>query len=99
MPPQDGIALLIVLAMIVLVAALSLAILLVSRSELRSSRKYADGLSARQLSETGVNLALSQIQLGTGQDETLPGRETWASQPGAIRRYNESGVSGGFAAG
>jgi len=92
---QRAIALVIVLAMVSMMTIFMLAIFSVSRTEHSSSVKYADGQSARELADTAVNVVMAQIWDGTQRTATIPA--LWASQPGAIRRYNLSGVfTGGY---
>jgi hypothetical protein len=43
------------------------------------------------LADTAVNLAMAQIWEGSKQESGNPGREIWASQPGAIRKYKNDG--------
>lgn len=86
-----GMALLLVLFLVAIMALLIVAILSISSGELKSARTYADGIGVRQLNETAVSLSVGQLRLGTQQLETITGREVWASQPGAIRIYRENG--------
>lgn len=88
---DKGIALIVVLFLVAMLGLLVIAILTISTNELESARKYADGIEVRQLNETAVSLAVSQIRLGTGQFDSVSGREVWASQPGAVRVYKEKG--------
>lgn len=90
-PPEGAFAIVVVLTLIALLTLLIFAILSLSTDELRGARIYSDGLTARQYYETGVNFTISQLRLGTQQDEEASGRELWASQPGAIRRFYEDG--------
>lgn len=89
---KQGVALVVVLALITIMGILIVAILATSSSELKSARIYSDGIEVRQMNETAVNLAVGQLRLGTRQLSDLPGKEVWASQPGAIRVYAESGT-------
>lgn len=92
---QRAIALVIVLAMVSMMTIFMLAIFSVSRTEHSSSIKYADGQSARELADAAVNVVMAQIWDGTQRSTTNPA--IWASQPGAIRRYDLSGIfTGGF---
>lgn len=88
---QKGVALIVVLALVTIMAILIVAILSTSSRELKSARIYSDGIEVRQMNETAVNLAVGQLRLGTRQISDFPGKEVWASQPGAIRIYDESG--------
>lgn len=91
---QKAIALVIVLAMVSMMTIFMLAIFSVSRTEHTSSVKYADGQSAKELADMAVNVVMAQIWDGTQRTAAAPA--IWASQPGAIRRYN---LNGGFAGG
>jgi uncharacterized protein (TIGR02600 family) len=85
-------ALLIVLASLVFLAALALAFLASIGTELKSSKQYADGVSAKLLSQSAFNLATDQIVEATrGIDPDSGQVLAWASQPGMIRTYNSSG--------
>ena len=86
---QRAIALVIVLAMVSMMTIFMLAIFSVSRTEHSSSVKYSDGQSARELGDAAVNVVMAQIWDGTRRTNTEPA--IWASQPGAIRRYNMNG--------
>jgi uncharacterized protein (TIGR02600 family) len=86
---QRAIALVIVLAMVSMMTIFMLAIFSVSRTEHSSSIKYADGQSARELADTAVNVVMSQIWDGTNRTAGDPA--LWASQPGAIRKYEPNG--------
>ena len=83
---SSGVALVIVLIMLSLVAVLLVAFLSSSSTELRSAKSYAVGLDGRSLNDSAVNIVISQIQ-----DATAAANTAWASQPGMIRTYNTSG--------
>lgn len=94
-------ALLIVLASLVFLAALALAFLASIGTELKSSKQYADGVSATLLSQSAFNLATDQIVAATkgysGNDPDNPGQLlAWASQPGMIRTYDANGNKAGY---
>ncbi len=57
------------------------------RSEDRSTRTAAELLELRTLAELPEKLVISQIRQATYQ---LGSTKTWASQPGMIRRYDDS---------
>ncbi len=81
-------ALLLVLGMIVLLSALVLAFLGSVSTELTTSQTYANGATVKQLADSAVQVAISQIVSATGNtNSTL----AWASQPGMIRTYDTSG--------
>ncbi len=100
-PHTRGAALLIVLASLVFLAALALAFLASIGTELKSSKQYADGVTAKLLSQSAFNLATDQIVEATkgytGPDPSTPGQPlAWASQPGMIRTYDTSGNKAGY---
>ena len=94
---RKGLALISVLGVVTLATILIMALFSVSDAELKAAKNYADGVTARQLADSAVNIVISQIQAGAtgaGIDGTSPlstSRTTWASQPGAIRVYKTSG--------
>lgn len=87
---RRGMALFIVLAVLVLISALVIAFFLSTTTELKSSQSYASGASARQLAESATQLVIAQITDATkGRDAA--GLLAWASQPGMIRTYDQTG--------
>jgi len=95
-PATSGIALVIVLGMLVLVAVLVIAFLSSVSTELQSSKSYASGSDARALADSAVNIVISQIQDATAASGTSattgnPYVLAWASQPGMIRTYGDDG--------
>ena len=85
---QRGVALLLVLASLVLLTTLILALLLSSQSNLKSSKLYANGSSVKTLADSTVSLVMAQIQQATSNGTTV----AWASQPGMIRTYDNTGA-------
>jgi len=83
----SGVALVIVLSMLALMAILIIAFLSSVTTELRSAKSYAGGNDARSLADTAVNIVISQIQ-----DATSTPANAWASQPGMIRTYDNTGA-------
>ncbi len=79
-------AILTTLATLTLLTVLLLALLSTGRTELASANVYADNLEVRGFSEAATNLVIGQIRDATGRIN-----EAWASQPGAIRRWDQSG--------
>jgi hypothetical protein len=56
------------------------------------SGAYANGAKTRSLAESTVNLVMGQIRDATADTDPVTGKTVaWASQPGAIRTYNDSG--------
>lgn len=89
---KQGIALISVLTIVTLATILVLTFFTLARNELVASVNYSDGLHAKHLSETAVNMVISQIRTATEGETGLA--HVWATQPGAIRTYN--GISGQF---
>jgi len=85
--PDSGIALVLVLGMLALIVILMVAFLGSVSSELKSAKTYASGLDAKSLADSSVNIVISQIQ-----DATAQPRLAWASQPGMIRTYDNTGA-------
>lgn len=85
-----GIALLLVLGALVLVSVLILAFLGSVKTDLKSSKLYANGSSVKTLADSAVNLVTGQIRQATSGEDN--GKTVaWASQPGMIRTYSDSG--------
>jgi len=85
---RRGVALLLVLSCLVLLAALILGFLLSGQNNLKSSKLYANGSSVRTLADSTVSLVMAQIQQATSNGTTV----AWASQPGMIRTYDNMGA-------
>ncbi len=81
-----GAALISILLLMALMVILVIAIVLLAQSEMRSSAVYENQISSQDLSEVATNLVISQLRSGT-----VGKSETWASQPGAIRKYDSRG--------
>ena len=92
MKSKRGIALISVLTVVTLATILVLTFFTLARNELVASVNYSDGLHAKALSETAVNMVIGQIRRATEPQSNVP--QAWATQPGAIRTYN--GLSGVF---
>ena len=65
---QDGVALVLVLAMLVLMSALLVAFVTSAGTENTASKTFAQGLEARQAAETATNLVIAQIREATKGD-------------------------------
>jgi uncharacterized protein (TIGR02600 family) len=83
---RRGIALVLVLVFLVLLTGLLLAFFSSATLNLAASSSYANGASTRQLSDSAVSYAMSQIATATSGTNVA-----WASQPGMIRTYDQSG--------
>ena len=92
-----GFALVIVLAMLVLLTGLVVAFFSAVTGDAGSSAVYSNDARSAQLSESAVNLVMGQIVEGTKGFKTSGGASdytqplAWASQPGAIRTFDNSG--------
>lgn len=89
-----GSALIIVLSSLVFVSALTIAFLMSMRSKLVLSKSGSDAINVKMLAETAVNIAISQVR-----DATLKSGSqgmAWASQPGMIRLYTDTGADAGY---
>ena len=91
-PRTSGVALVIVLSIIVLLSALLVAFMSSVSTESASAKAAVRGIEARQVAESALNLAISQIRDATRGDAAK--RVAWASQPGLIRQFDESGNDG-----
>ncbi len=88
-PAQRGIALVIVLAFLVLIAGLTIAFFSNVSAEFSAARSFADAVTTKQLADSAANVVMGQIREATA----LEGGG-WASQPGMIRVYGtETGGS------
>jgi uncharacterized protein (TIGR02600 family) len=86
-PTRRGAALLLVLVGLAILTVMVLSLFVNINSELHSSKIYASGSSVKLLSQSAVSLVMAEIYQATS-DPTL----CWASQPGMIRTYNNSGA-------
>ena len=84
---SDGSALIAVLAIIVLLGALVTIFLVRTGTERSASASYDAAASTRLLAESAVNLVQATINEAT----TGTGSSTWASQPGAVRIFDDAG--------
>ncbi|TDU80757.1 uncharacterized protein (TIGR02600 family) [Prosthecobacter fusiformis] len=88
---RKGLALVLVLTSISLCMILLVALLSTSQTELTSTAASARGASARLYADTAVSLVIGQIQSASQPDAATAGIETWTSQPGMVRQYQENG--------
>lgn len=86
-----GVALILVLGSLVFLSVLIVAFLAQSGTELKSSRLSADGASARILAQSATNIVMAEIKEATLESGGTGPRRTWASQPGMIRTYDDTG--------
>ena len=91
---NQGMALIIALAFITLIAALLVTYFATATSAVRSAADYKNGVAVQQLADAAVNVVRGQIADGThtakqgAPDESL----VWTSQPGLIRTYGTDGA-------
>lgn len=86
---EKAIALVTVLALVSMLTIFCLALLTMGTAEKKAAFINSEGELARQYADTAVNLVMGQIWNGTKQVGGQ--RKIWASQPGAIRKYNGDG--------
>jgi len=89
---NSGVALILVLMLVVLITIMVLAFFLSVQTETKSVRSVTSGQNSRELADVAVQSVISQIQQATTQGT----RVAWASQPGMIRTYNNSGSALGW---
>lgn len=89
---RRAVALITVLSVLALSMVLLTALLSATRVEYNSTVAQVEGAKARLHADSAVNLAISQIQRVSHQDEATSGREIWTSQPGMVRQYKEDGT-------
>ncbi|MEM6823345.1 MAG: Verru_Chthon cassette protein A, partial [Verrucomicrobiota bacterium] len=87
---KQGVALVTVLTVMALTTILVLTFFSLATSEHRSSKTYSQGLQAQQVAEQAVNMVIAQIREAT----TIGTTNAWASQPGAIRNWEDTGLEG-----
>lgn len=90
---RRGVALITVLTVIALTTILVMTFFTLATSEHRASNTYSQGLQAQQVAEQAVNLVIAQIREATVR-EAGEAPIAWASQPGAIRVWEENGNVG-----
>ena len=88
---EDGVAIVVTLLMLALVAVAMIGVLSISSTHWRSTTAYTDSIRTRQFGDMAVHLAVSQIRQGASQEEEDGRPKPWTSQPGAIRTYDANG--------
>jgi hypothetical protein len=84
---RQGVALVIVLAMLVLLSGLIVAFFNSVRTERNATKADSNVANARAISDATVNMVVAQIREATTR---YTNTATWASQPGAIRTFSGS---------
>jgi uncharacterized protein (TIGR02600 family) len=85
---KHGAALILILGCLVILAVLLLAFLTRAKTELVSSKMYADNNDVHTLMNTAVNIVMAQIRQAT----TTTATDCWTSQPGLIRTFTNAGL-------
>lgn len=88
---HQGLALIIVLSMLALATIVILAFLSVADTEHKATVTYSSSQSARRMADTAVNMVISQIRSGS-ERQTANVPVIHATQPGAVRKYAQSGA-------
>jgi len=83
---RSGMALVLVLSAVVLLSVLLIAFLSTAKTERSAANSQLNQTEARVLSENVLSLVTAQIREASTQNGTA-----WASQPGLIRTYSNSG--------
>ena len=91
---QSGAALILVLACLIFISTLTVAFLISMRTKVVLSKSGYDLNEVQMLAETAVNVAISQVRDATKKAGT--NNLAWASQPGMIRLYDNSGSPAGY---
>ena len=93
LPKPQGVALVIVLVFLALLAVLIIAFLTTVDTETEVSTRSQAGTRSRELVETVNSLVIGQVREATTQGQTV----AWASQPGMIRTFGKADGSPGSA--
>lgn len=86
---ERGIVLVTVVLLVALLLIMVVAFLGLTSSERKASVALAQDSEAFTLGNSALNLVISQLRTATSNLGTT---ETWASQPGMIRRYDNTGA-------
>ena len=87
-----GSALLLILGCVALMTILVISFFASARTEFSTSSFYAKGVNTKLLSENVINLVEAQLREGARSTDIVSGQAVaWASQPGMIRTYDNSG--------
>ena len=92
---RSGFALVIVLGFIAMVSVLVIGVLVLSENETKTTERNIKGLDAKVASDSVVQIVQAQIREATlaGIDpDTKVGSYAWATQPGAVRVYDNTGA-------
>ena len=87
---RQGMALVMVISALALMAILMVAIFTTTQNEYKSTQSYVNARAAKDLADVGVAIVEAQIQNGQYTDVSKP-RTFHATQPGMVRVYNADG--------
>jgi hypothetical protein len=88
---QRGVAILVVLAAVVLLAGVVAALLSTASNVRKMDRSLADVVETSILADTAVNLATGMLRAGTEEEFDDGTPVPWTSQPGAVTTYGMDG--------
>ncbi len=94
---RRGIALILVLVFLMLLAALVVALLTTAQTETTSASIYQSDVQLKHLAASATGLVTGQLLDSTRSTKgagAASGRLAWASQPGLIRTWDDSGAGG-----
>lgn len=95
---RQGMALIMVITTVALLAMLMVAIFSITQSEFKATSSFVSGRSAKQLGDEAVAIVQAQIQnghydpVGNPEEYTLADKAFHATQPGMVRVYNANGT-------
>jgi len=95
---RQGMALIMVITTVALMAILMVAIFSITQSEYKSTSSFVSGRSAKQLGDEAVAIVQAQIQnghydpVGNPAEYSLAEKAFHATQPGMVRVYNANGA-------
>ncbi len=91
---RQGFALVVVLTVVLMLSILVVGLLIMAENESKTASRYMDAADARLAADSVVQIVEGQIKQaslsGIGADGK--GTRAWASQPGAVRVFNNSGA-------
>ena len=90
-PQPAGVALVIVLGFLVLISAIIIGFFASVSTELASSKATANSASTHQLADSAINVVMAQIVDATKGQDSSSSTLAWASQPGMIRTFDNTG--------
>lgn len=90
---RRGFALVVVLAVVLMISVLIVGLLIMAENETKAAARYMDAADARLAADSVVEIVQGQIKEATlsGIGGDRKGTHAWASQPGAVRVFDDSG--------